>query len=441
MNQSESGAANRRSGAASPRLHRSHRDRLVAGVAAGIAHRVGADPIFIRLAFIVTAFAGGFGLIAYAVGWILIPPARPGEELLERAVRRRGVLELVAGGLILLGLLFLLRSSGIWLGDDFVWPALLAAIGIVLLWRRSSPERRATIAAGVRDFRERRLPPVVDELLDRGAGTARSERPDAATIVRIVLGASLLIAGIGAFASANDSFQNSLVAMVILLGGLALVFGPWAWRLLKELDAERRERIRSQERAEMAAHLHDSVLQTLALIQRHPDDSEKMVRLARRQERELRNWLYGGSALRSGTSLAGALELAAAEIEDLHGVPVEAVAVGDCQLDEPLKALLQATREAMVNAARLSGDEKVAVYLEVEPDTVTCFVRDRGVGFDLDSIPPDRKGVSESIIGRMERHGGSATIRTAPGEGTEVTLSLARPDGSKNGDRPEGSQS
>lgn len=191
----------------------------------------------------------------------------------------------------------------------------------------------------------------------------------------------------------------------------------------------------------MAAHLHDSVLQTLALIQRHPDDSEKMVRLARRQERELRNWLYGGSALRSGTSLAGALELAAAEVENLHGVPVEAVAVGDCQLDEPLEALLQATREAMVNAARLSGDEKVAVYLEVEPDNVTCFVRDRGVGFDPESIPPDRKGVSESIIGRMERHGGSATIRTAPGEGTEVTLSLVRADGSKNGDRPEGSES
>ena len=422
-----------------PRLYRSRDDRMLAGVASGIAHRVRVDPIVIRIAFVVTAFAGGLGVLVYALLWLAVPVAAPGQELALRHRPRRGALEVIAGSLILLGMLFLFRSVGFWLGDGLVWPALLAAIGIALLWQRASPERWATVRAELHELRERRLPPAVAELLGRGAETARLGRPDVPTMLRLALGAALVFAGIGAFAAANDAFaaaRDGIVAMVIVLGGLLLIFGPWAWRLARDLAAERGERIRSQERAELAAHLHDSVLQTLTLIQRNGEDAEQMVQLARRQKRELRRWLYGDSQTRNGASVAAAIERAAGEVEDLHGVEVEAVAVGDCAVDEDVAALLGAAREAMVNSASCSGDRTVAVYLEVEPSRVTCFVRDRGRGFELASIPADPKGLSESILGRMRRHGGSATIRTAPGEGTEVDLMLPRPVAEDGADRP-----
>ena len=215
--------------------------------------------------------------------------------------------------------------------------------------------------------------------------------------------------------------------MAVILGGLGLVFGPWLWRLWTALVEERSERIRSDERAEMAAHLHDSVLQTLALIQRRADDPRAVVGLARSQERELRAWLFGRAPARADLDLGDALEATAADVEQRQGVPIETVRVGgDCPLDDRLSALVAATQEAIVNAARHSGAPVVAVYEEVETDQVTVFVRDRGRGFDPASIPTDRGGIAESITGRMQRNGGVAVIRSRPGQGTEVELSMKR---------------
>ncbi|HYL51104.1 MAG TPA: ATP-binding protein, partial [Acidimicrobiia bacterium] len=190
----------------------------------------------------------------------------------------------------------------------------------------------------------------------------------------------------------------------------------------------RRERIRADERAEVAAHLHDSVLQTLALVQRRANDPREVVRLARMQERELRSWLLagGGPADTNGSaSLGVALEEVAAAVEAERGVPVEVVRVRDCPFDG-MEALVLAAREAIVNAAQHSGANSVSVYLEVEADEATIFVRDRGSGFELGGVPDDRGGIRNSIVGRMTRAGGHAAVRSTPGEGTDVELVLPR---------------
>ena len=204
--------------------------------------------------------------------------------------------------------------------------------------------------------------------------------------------------------------------------------GPLLWRLVRQVDTERRQRMLSQQQADVAAHLHDSVLQTLALIQRKAADPRAVVALARAQERDLRGWLYG-AAEDAAASIGAALEQAAAEVEQAHGVPVEVVAVGDAPLDEDGTALVRAAREAMVNAARHAQAPVVDVYAECEDGVVEVFVRDRGVGFDPSAVPDDRMGLRGSVVGRVERHGGTAVVRSAPGEGTEVRLrmTLRRP--------------
>jgi signal transduction histidine kinase len=223
-----------------------------------------------------------------------------------------------------------------------------------------------------------------------------------------------------------------LQAALAVLVGVALLAGPYLVRMTQDLSAERLMRIRAQERAEVAAHVHDSVLHTLTLIQRNADSPGEVRRLARAQERELRAWLYrpeswGKEEETEPETLAEAVRRTAAEVEDKHGVPLEVVVVGDCPLDEKLTAQIQAAREAMVNAAKYGGDGgPVQVYAEVEGRTVFLSVRDRGPGFDLDAIPADRMGVRESIIGRMERNGGTARVRAAPDGGTEVELEMER---------------
>lgn len=251
----------------------------------------------------------------------------------------------------------------------------------------------------------------------------------AAGLVQVIIGLVLVVTGVVMFRSASDALdvaRQGMVATAAVFAGLALIVGPWWWRLTRDLAGERRERIRSQERAEVAAHVHDSVLQTLALIQRSSADPKLVSSLARQQERELRTWLYGRPDPSPDQSVAGALQRVTEEVEDLHRVPVETVEVGDCPLDERLRALLLASREALVNAARHSGAASVSAYLEVEPHQVTVFIRDRGSGFDPDAVPGDRRGISESVKGRMHRSGGSVTIRSAAGEGTEVELVMPR---------------
>jgi signal transduction histidine kinase len=234
--------------------------------------------------------------------------------------------------------------------------------------------------------------------------------------------------GAWAFLSSNpplDLFDNAPLAVATVLVGIAVIAGPGIWRLVRQVSDERRERIRQEERAEMAAHLHDSVLQTLALIQRTEDPNE-MVALARGQERELRTWLYGKTKPGGEGSLSAALDAVAVEVERAHRTRIEIVMVGDCPLDDGVRALVHACREAFVNAARHSGARGVSAYVEVEDDQVTAYVRDQGVGFSREAVPDDRHGIAESIEGRMERNGGVAVIDSAIGHGTEVRLRIPR---------------
>ena len=259
--------------------------------------------------------------------------------------------------------------------------------------------------------------------------TARDQRETARTAAvafsRTGVGVALVIAAGFAFLQATGALgaaRDVLLAVIAVIVVLGVIFAPWIARLARSLAAERAERIRSQERAEMAAHLHDSVLQTLALVQRRAAEPQEVAALARSQERELRAWLAGRPAPGQAARLAAALEGAAAEVEERHGVPVEVVAVGDAPLDSRAEAVVAAAREAMTNAAKFGGGSTVDVYAESTRERIEVFVRDRGPGFVPADVPADRRGVRESIVGRMDRHGGRARITSAPGSGTEVEL-------------------
>jgi signal transduction histidine kinase len=385
---------------------------LVAGVAGGIGDHFHVEATLVRLAFVVLTLAGGAGIVLYAAGWLFLST----EDGATRDVARNDLVQVVALGAVTLGVLLLAQSLGLGFSSALLWPIVLAAMGTALIVGRSG----------------RPIDELIGELVRRERGAARSDTtaPDTAAVLRVVVGGALVVAGAGSFLATQGAFRavgQGLLAVAVILGGLGLVFGPWLWRLWNALVEERSERIRSDERAEMAAHLHDSVLQTLALIQRRADDPRAVVGLARSQERELRAWLFGRARTRADLDLGDALEATAADVEHRQGVPIETVRVGgDCPLDDRLRALVAATQEAIVNAARHSGAPVVAVYEEVEPDQVTVFVRDRGHGFDPASIPTDRGGIAESITGRMQRNGGVAVIRSRPGHGTEVELSMKR---------------
>jgi signal transduction histidine kinase len=253
-------------------------------------------------------------------------------------------------------------------------------------------------------------------------------------VVRL-LGSLLTIAAVLALLHAVgvlSTDRHAVARLIVVVGVFVLVIGPWFIRLARSLSFERAARIREHERAELAAHLHDSVLQTLALIQKRSENSREVAALARRQERELRRWLFERPSADAADSVKAMLERAVAEVEDAHGVRIEAVIVGDSPLDSRLEALVQAAREAMINAAKFAGSGRVDLYTELEPDHVEAFVRDRGVGFDPAAVPADRRGVRDSIVARMERHGGRASIRSAPGEGTEVELVVERLRGDRS---------
>jgi signal transduction histidine kinase len=244
-------------------------------------------------------------------------------------------------------------------------------------------------------------------------------------LLRLGGGVALAVVGILLFFArgtrASDLLPIAVASLAVLLG-VGLVLAPWGVRLWRDLEQERSLRVRESERAEIAAHLHDSVLQTLALIQRKPGDANEVARLARAQERELRDWLYAGTQTPS-ESLQAAVRDVVAEVEDGHGVPIDLVVVGDRPTDPASRALVQALREALLNAVR-HGRAPVSAYVESSADGVSAFVRDRGDGFDVDDVPSDRLGVRESIVGRMARHGGQAEVRRVEAGGTEVRLEL-----------------
>ena len=391
---------------------------MVAGVAAGLADALGLDPNVVRCGFVVLAIASGFGVILYGAAWALMPSA-PGRA--DRPEAPRGVAVATAAfGAVVLGGLLLVRALGLWPGDVVVWPLAAALVGLALLAMRTVP---SGTTAELPDWQLlQRLPPDAADALAVLVGTRRG------ALARIAAGIACVVVGLAAFVVSVDSWRalrGTLVATVAVVIGVALVVGPGVTRLVHALVAERRERIRADERAEVAAHLHDSVLQTLALVQRRADEPREVVRLARMQERELRGWLLRGDAPApsASSSLGAALEELAASIEAEHGVPVEVVRVRDCGVEgtEPLRA---AAREAILNAAKHSGAGVVSVYLEVEPDQATIFVRDRGRGFDPEAVPSDRGGISHSVIGRMSRAGGRAAVRSVRNDGTEVELVL-----------------
>jgi signal transduction histidine kinase/phage shock protein PspC (stress-responsive transcriptional regulator) len=401
------------------RLSRSRTDRLLGGVCGGIARATGIDPLVIRVAVVALTLAGGTGALLYVVAWLMLPEEGSDRSLAHAAATTRGrdLGEVLAIGSIVLGVILLVRATGVWFSDALVWPLLLAGVGLAVIWRQAGDEDRSSILR------------VVDRLPRPGGGPAPADlRSRRAALARVALGVALVVSGVGAFLAASDAFsavRQGVLASAGIVGGLALITGPFWVRMGRDLASERRKRIRSEERAEVAAHLHDSVLQTLALIQRNADDPRAVVTMARRQERELRGWLFENTQVMPGAeTLAAGLARAGEEVEGLHGVSIDVVAVGDLPLDDRTRALVAAAREAMVNAAKWSGDQTVSVYAEVRDGEASVFVRDWGAGFDPETVAPDRHGVRESIVDRMARHGGKAVVRSTIGEGTEVELRL-----------------
>jgi signal transduction histidine kinase len=327
----------------------------------------------------------------------------------------------IGAGLLMASGLLLIRASGPWPGDGVVWPVAVAALGALLIWRapRAEPRRQRGWAAHSQPQMRQRSHPV-----------SALGRPE---VSRGGLGVALVLAGGLAFLWVNGAIRpagEAVLAGLAVLVALALIFAPSWRRLARSLAAEKAERIRSQERADVGAHLHDSVLQTLTMIQQNAADPKRVTSLARRQERELRAWLTDGDPGNSGDRLVAATEEAACEVEELAGASLEVVAVGDCVLDERTAAVLAAAREAMLNAAKFGGGEPVSVYVEVFEDSVRVFVRDRGAGFDPAAVGSERRGVRESIVGRMRRAGGRAVVRSSRGGGTEVEISIDRGGGS-----------
>ncbi|MGW5921433.1 ATP-binding protein [Nocardia fluminea] len=395
-----------------PRLVRRSGGRVVGGVAGGLADHLGVDVIKVRLAFVLLSALVGAGLVAYGLLWIFTPggadAAKPtGDE------RRQAI------GLALLGLGLAVTVGWLFQGTaaNVIAPIVVVAVGAALVWREydvAAPGPRALFG----------LP----------------ARPSVVTWSRIVAGATLIVVGLGVVVLARidlSSLGSALIAVAVTLVGAGLLTVPLWLRMVRALNAERGARIRNEEREEIASHLHDSVLQTLALIQRQAEDPQEVLRLARSQERELRKWLFDDTAP-AQSSLATALRTIAGEVEDQHGVKVTPVTVGDVAMDpgdtgaglpkEHFTALLGATREALVNAAKHADVPEIDLFAETEPHQVSIFVRDRGAGFDVSAVPADRRGVAKSICARVERRGGTAVIDSTLGRGTEVRIVMPRTD-------------
>jgi signal transduction histidine kinase/phage shock protein PspC (stress-responsive transcriptional regulator) len=396
-------------------LRRARAGKWIGGVCAGLGRHLGVDPLVVRIAFVAAATAGGIGVLLYALAWVMIPADDVREAPVRRPRHRRAAIQVALGvGLLTLSVLLTMRALGLWFSDAVVWPVVLLAAGGGMLWRQSLGPSRAEAA-----------PPAVG-VPEPAPEERRRERNR--VLSRTGAGAALVIAAGVFFLYATNSLstaRDAVLAALVVAIVLGIIFAPWMVRLVRSLSAEREERIRSQARAEMGAHLHDSVLQTLALVQKRADDPRAVAALARTQERELRAWLAGREG--GHDRLAAALEQLAGEVERAHGVPVEVVVVGDRELDHRGEALVAAAREAMVNAAKFGGGSTVDVYAEADDGELQVYVRDRGPGFDPETVPEDRRGVRESIVGRMARHGGRVAIHSAPGAGTEVELTLPEP--------------
>jgi signal transduction histidine kinase len=378
-------------------LTRRRQGRWLAGVCAGLAGRYALSVNAVRAGTVVLAvIVGPPVVVAYMAAWAFLPdedggsfPAR--RITAQQSLGGRSAGEAGAWAAIVVGILLLLAEFSSWLPRSVLLPGFLACAGAAVVW--GGPQGRY--------------------------------RP-----LRVAVGVTMVLAGgFATLAAVSDlrTIGRSAAGAAVVVVGLVLMLGPGLARLARSLADERRQRIRSEERADVAAHLHDGVLQTLALIQKRAGDDKAVRSLARRQERELRSWLYGGTGGHVDVAtVATLLRRELDDLEDHYGVRFDAVLVGDVPLDDAGRALVAAGREAALNAARHGGVDTVDVYLEVEADRVSLFVRDRGRGFDPAAVPPDRRGLADSITARVRRHGGSAEVRSAPGEGAEVELSVPR---------------
>ena len=400
------------------RVTRARRGRVLGGVCRGIAEHLGWHVDAVRVGFLLLTLAGGFGLVLYAAYWAWLPisddgldegePTSPGEG--------RDLAGVLGLGALAVGVVLLLSTRGIELTGSWFVPLVLVGIGVAVLWRQSDDTRRAALLADV------------------GASARATTRTAVRrSVPRVLLGFALVLLGVlGVLASQGNLVASlrGLAAALLALAGLALVLLPFVLGWWRDLADERRARIRSEERAEIAAQVHDSVLQTLTLIQRSAHDPDEVVRLARTEERALRRWLYAPVG-DPGATLVAALETEIADVEATYACAVELVHVGDVARDDRVDALVAASREAVVNAAKHAGGT-VSVYVECGETGVEVFVRDRGQGFDTEAVPEDRLGLRESVLARMARVGGSARVRSEPGSGTEVSLALPAPLGVRN---------
>ncbi|NMN96197.1 ATP-binding protein [Antrihabitans stalactiti] len=400
------------------RLVRRSGGRIIGGVAGGLADHLGVDVLKVRIAFVVLAAMAGAGIVGYGLLWIFTPGGTDTERP-SAAERKQAI------GFAILGLGLSAAVSWAFSGTagSVIAPIVVVAVGAALVWREFDSEGpRSAIG----------LP----------------QRPNVLTWARIIGGTTLIVVGLGVVVVARvnlNSLGSSLLAVFVTLVGAGLLTVPLWLRMLRALNAERAARIRNEEREEIASHLHDSVLQTLALIQRQAESPQEVMRLARGQERELRKWLFSGGET-AHSSLAAAMRTIAGEVEDQHGVKVTPVTVGDVAMgDEPSErglpkehftALLGATREALVNAAKHSGCVDIDLFAEVEAEQVSVFVRDRGKGFDVDAVSEDRHGLTRSIRGRIERRGGEVDLRSTIGKGTEIRICMPR-NGFASDHRPE----
>jgi hypothetical protein len=378
----------------------------------------------VRVALVLFGLFSGVGAAAYVLVWLFIPREGDSQNIAQKALNdRRGIALAVTlvPALVIVLLIATLFSQG-WI-DSFAWAIFIGGAGLILIWRNAPPDERANL--------EKVLEPVIRIAVPEGRSWSRIS-------ARVVVGVALLIVGLVLLLAGHPGhvLVKSLIGVFLIVAAFVMVFGPWWLGVARDLVVERQARALAEERAKMATRVHDSVLQTLALIQRRADNPQEVAKLARAQERELRSWLFNGEAPGTSSSEDKTVTTAVAriqsDIEAAHGITVEVVTVGDCELDDNLRELIAAAREATVNSAKWSGEQIVSIYAEVEAEEVSIFVRDRGKGFDPSKVPEDRKGVSESVHGRMNRIGGSSEVRSAPGAGTDVEMKMPRHPGRRS---------
>ena len=408
-------------------LRRPSQGRWLCGVCKGLSLHLGIPVVIIRLLFLISAMMFGSGIVAYVFLWITVPAGDP-----VAAARQEAFWQAEEAGRMPLSRGNAPRKTG----EDAEQPKASGAETGLADTLAKAPKAAVIALAGaaltgvcllllLTGISETYIAPIALALAAVGIAWLYVNNPER-QVGSLMAGITVLFIAVLAFAVANFHTGLDIARVMILvlftLIAVGLMLVPWATTMSRRLSQEQASKEREEERADMAAHLHDGVLQTLALIQLHSAEPQTVFSLARSQERELREWLYQERTTTDRSVLAGIKELAAT-VEDEFGKPIEVVTVGDAQPSAQTDALLDATAQALRNAVA-HGGEPISVYAEAQSDKVEVFVRDHGTGFDVNAIPPDRLGIRESIIGRIQRRGGSVEIVSRPNWGTEVRMHM-----------------